>query len=174
MNKSEDFNWLLNDIDNTLIFMLRDGKQMLGSYQVTSLRINGDDSSTVRFANIADLTNFASYATVRFTDSVNEENIIEIPLKELNKVYKACSEVVDSVPKGINLNEINSFAVVDGKVVKDGYTIYGYKIAHISLELDEILDITSNFDELSQNEKIDALEDINMINYQQNKKNKKR
>ena len=71
MDRIDDFSWMLDEIDNTLIFMLRDGLEMLGSYQVNSLKMNGMDPVNVRFANIADLNNFVSYATIRFNDSVN-------------------------------------------------------------------------------------------------------
>lgn len=161
-----NFNWLLSDIDETLIFMLMDGKGMLGSYKASGFVVNGNNIVTIRFANIMDLTNFVDYGMVRFVNTLNKENIIDIPLKKLNHLYKASSEVIDRVPRGVELPELNTFSVYNGKVVTDGYAIYGYKIGEPSEDLKQILTITNGYDKLNMNEKIEALEDINLISYE--------
>ena len=173
MDRIDDFSWMLDEIDNTLIFMLRDGLEMLGSYQVNSLKMNGMDPVNVRFANIADLNNFVSYATIRFNDSINKDNIIDIPVRKMIDLYKASSEVTEGVPKGISLNELETFSVYNGKIIKDGYALYGYKIGEVSDDLMEIMKIANKYNEMDMNKKIDALEDINLINYQHEKNNNK-
>ena len=173
MNRIDEYNWLLEDIDNTLIFILKDGKEMLGSYKVDSLIVNGNEQVKVRFANIMDLTTFVSYGMVRFVDPQNKENIVDIPLKNLGKLYKASSKVIDGVPEGIRLTDLDTFSVCNGKIAKDGFAIYGYIVNELSEELADIMRITSQYDKLSMNDKIEALEDINLLNYQKTKEENK-
>ena len=171
MDRVDDYNWLLEDIDSTIIFMIRDGKEMLGSYQVNSLKTNGMDSVSIKFANIMDLTNFVNYATVRFVDSIDKENIIDIPIRKLIDLYNASSEITEGVPKGISLDELETFSVHNGKIIKSGYALYGYKIGEVSPELNDIMNIANNFNKMNMNDKIEALEDINFINYIRMKNN---
>ena len=173
MDNLDEYNWLLDDIDNTLIFMLRDGKEMLGSYRANSLMVNGNEAVKIRFANIMDLTDFINYGMVRFVNTVNKDNIVDIPIRKLGNLYKACSTVIDSVPQGITLNELDTFSVYNDKVIKDGYAIYGYKIGEVSDELNQIMVLSGKFDKLNMNDKIEALEDINLINYERSKKDNK-
>lgn len=174
MDKMYDFNWIISDIDESIIFMLRDGKEMLGSYSVSSLITNGLDGTNVKFANIGDLTNFINYTTVRFTESTNKANIVEIPLRHMHNLYEKTNEITEGIPKGINLPELEAFGVYGEHVLRDGYTIYAYKINEESDELAEVMRLTNDFPKLNMNDKINALEEINLINYQRSVKNKKR
>lgn len=171
MDKVYDFNWMINDIDESIIFILRDGKENLGSYAVSELRSNVMDDVSVKFANISDLTNFIDYTSVRFVDSLNPDNIVEIPIKNLCTLYDESNGIAEDEPKGIRLNEIDAFAVNTGRVVSDGYTMYVYSINEESDDLKDVMNIAHTFNKLSMNDKIEALEEINLINYQRCKQN---
>ena len=172
MNETYDFNWLIGDIDASMIFMLRSGKEMLGSYYVSELKTNGIEEEGIKFANINDLTNFINYTTVRFANSLKNINIIEIPLRNLIVLYERSNEITSEEPNGIELSELEG--VNDTHVLKTGYAIYSYKINEPSEELKEVMKLTHTFNNLSMNDKISALEDINLVNYQRLNKNKQK
>ena len=171
MDKVYNFDWMLSDIDDSIIFILQDGRESLGSYAVSELRSNVADDVSVKFANISDLTNFVNFTSVRFVDALNPENIVDIPIRNLCALYEDSNEITEDKPKGIRLNEIEAFAVNAGRVVSDGYALYVYRINEETDDLKEIMGITHTFNGLSMNDKIEALEDINLINYQRGKKN---
>lgn len=174
MNRICDFNWLVGDIDESIIFMLRDGKQMIGSYYVKELTTNGIESDEIRFANISDLTNFVNFTSIRFVDSKDDTNIIDIPLRNLKTLYSKTNEITKEEPEGIELTELDAFGVGNNHVLTHGYAIYAYKINEPSDELKEVMYLTNKFGSLSINEKINALEEINLINYQRSIKQKVR
>ena len=174
MNEMYSFDWLISDIDASIIFMLRDGKEMLGSYSVSELKTNGLDDTNIKFANINDLTNFINYTTVRFVESQNRSNIIEIPLRSLYTLYQNTNEITSDEIKAISLPELDAFGVHNEHVLRNGYAIYAYKINEETEELKEIMQITHEFASLNMNDKINALENINLINYQRQEKNKTR
>ncbi len=173
MKKTNNFSWILNDIDQTLIFMIRDASGMLGSYQVGELRINGVDPVNVKAANIMDLTNFVNFATVRFVNSLNNQDIVDIPIKKLSLLYDACAEITEGVPRKVTLAELETFAVYDNKVIRDGYYIYGYKIGELSKELDLILKASSNFNSFDMNTKLGVLKEINTVAFERENSSKK-
>lgn len=172
MDRICDFKWLIGDIDESIIFMLRDGKQMLGSYAVKDIITNGLDNDEIKFANINDLTNFVNYTSVRFVDSRDNTNIIDIPLRNLELLYAKTNEITREEPIGISLPELEAFGVSNNYVLTHGYAIYAYRINQPSEELKEIMHLTHDFVSLSVNDKINALEEINLINYQRSFKNK--
>lgn len=174
MNKAYDFNWLIGDIDESILFMLRDGKEMLGSYYVNDLITIGLEDDNVKFANISDLTNFINYTMVRFVNSLDNTSVIEIPLRNLSILYEKSNNIVADEPNGLSLEELGAFGVNDDHVLRNGYAIYSYKINKPSEELHELMHLTHSFNDFSMNDKINALEEINLINYQRNKKPKQK
>ena len=54
----------------------------------------------------------------------------------------------------------------DIKEVSDGYAMYVYSVNEESDDLKDVMSIAHEFNELSMNDKIEALEEINFINYQ--------
>ena len=171
MDREYDFKWVINEIDNSLIFMLRSGKEVLGSYYADSLKINGIDMVSIKFANINDLTNFVNYSLVRFVNSLDETNIIDIPIK---KIYELITTVKNSDPEPIELEKLGSFAVLSDKVVSYGYAIVPYKVRDASDEFVDMVRKISEFDQLNMNQKIAVLEDINLMNYQKEKEGLKK
>ncbi len=162
MDREDNFEWLVQEIDRSLIFMLRSGKEMLGSYYADAININGSDSVLVKFANINDLTNFINYSLVRFVNVRDKTNIIDIPVK---KIYKLLDVAKSNGTSAIALDELDSFAVLSDKVVSRGYAIIPYMTRELDEELVSVLKKISEFDKLDMNEKIDVLEDVNLISY---------
>ena len=166
MNREDNFAWFVEEIDNSLIFMLRDGKEMLGSYYADSISINGTDTVSVKFANINDLTNFIDYSLVRFVNSLDRADIIDIPIKKIYDLFKIAKNDDNGA---IYLKDINSFAVFSDKVISDGYAIIPYMIKELEPELINLLKRIASFDDLNMNEKIDVLENLNLISYHKTK-----
>ena len=159
MDEIYDFKWLVGDIDASMIFILRDGKTELGSYSVKELKALSEDGSAVKFAIIKDLTDFIEYTTVRFVNSRDNESIIDIPLKKLLMLYQKND--------GIYLKEIDAIGIYK-EVISKGYVIYPYVVNEPSEDLTEVMTIANNFETLDMDKKIDALEELNIINYQRN------
>ena len=174
MDEIYDFKWLVGDIDASMIFMLRDGKDALGSYCINGLNMNGVEEPGVKFANISDLTNFINYTTVRFANSLNPEDVVDIPLRNILVLYENGNEIATEKARGLSLDELEGFGVFDGRVINNGYAIYAYKINEPSEELDVVMKLTHTFNGLSMNDKINALEDINLANYQRSRPKKQK
>ena len=160
-----DFNWILNDVDQTLIFMIKDTNHMLDSYQVSELRISGTNPVIVREANIMDLTGFVNLATIRFVGSLDKKNIVDIPLRKLALLYESSSDVTEGAPKGISLPELDTFAVYNDKIIKDDGKIYGYRIGEVSDNLKSVMDIARHFNEGDMKRQLEALKEIYQISY---------
>lgn len=170
--RTYDFSWMVDDIDSSIIFMLANGEETIGSYQVKELLSADFDKVLVKFANIDDLTNFIHFASARFVDSLNEKNFIDIPIRNLHMLYSLSNQVGQTPRNSILLNKLGTFSVRDGRVSNDGgYALYVYKINEPSEELTTVLLAAAGFEEKNMNEKIDSLEEINLINYQRSKDN---
>ena len=165
-----DFNWILNDVDQTLIFMIRDANHMLESYQVSELRISGTNPVIVREANIMDLTEFVNFATIRFVGSLDKKNVVDIPLRKLALLYESSSDVTDGSPKGMNLSELDTFAVYNGNVIKDEGKIYGYKIGEVSDDLKTVMNIAGHYNDADMKGQLEALKEIYQISYERTNK----
>ena len=173
MDKEYSFDWLKEDVDSSIIFILRSGNEALGSYQVGEILTNGIDNVPIKFANISDLDNFVNLAMIRFVDWGDTSNFIDIPIRNLAKLYAGALNFGEEDSKGIAVNDLQAFSIYDGSVANKGYAIYAYRVNEESQELKIVMSIASKYGSLSMNQKIDALEEINLLNYQRNKNNNK-
>ena len=169
MDKVYTFDWLLNSIDSSVVFMLYDGNNQVTGYEASSV-LSGDMSAMeVKFANIDDLNKFINYGIVRFTDVNDRNNIIDIPVRNLYLFYKNSNSLEEVKRKRVKLADLDSFAVMDGEVMNGEYAIEIVCIAPISEELNKLMQIMSDYSGMSMNEKFDALGDVNLINYRMDK-----
>lgn len=173
MDNTYDFSWLIKEIDESMIFILRDGECVLGSYQIREIVTNVIDDVNVKFANINDLTNFINYASIRFVDSINNDNFVDIPIRKLKSLYDSANKITKETSNSIRLNEIDAFGIYNNHAVSSGYAIIPYLINFDKNgeDFNDTINIAANFLDLSMNQKIIALEKLNLINYRKSKEN---
>lgn len=170
MDKIYDFNWMVRDIDISIIFMLSKDNHVVSGYQVYGILSTDMNELAIKFANVDDLTNFVNYAVVRFVDVKNNNNIIDIPVRKLSLLYKNANKIEEGTSrKKIKLNELECFSVLNEEAISDGYLIEAINFNDVSDELTKVMDITANYFNMGMQEKFDALANINLINYQREK-----
>ena len=113
--------------------------------------------------------NFVSHSVIRFRHDTNPENIIDIPLRNVYKLFLNSNELATINEKYLRLSKLEAFMVRDGEVKNDNYLVYAYKINEESEELNKTLKIAYEYNNLGMQEKIEALEQINLINYHREK-----
>ena len=163
-----DFDWLVDDIYNSIGFILNDGSKQLGKYRISELKTNGVNGIGVKTANINDLINFINHTMVRFTDMKDETNVFDVPLINLYRLY----EDTDGKPHKFTLDVLGAFGVHDSHVLGDGHNIYVDKAGEASKDLKEIMFLAHNFAKLDMNEIIATLVRIDEINMRRMKKGK--
>ncbi len=165
MDKTYDFNWMTSEIDNSIVFgLIKDGK-VVSTYQVSYLLTGEMNQIEVKFANIDDLEKFINFAVVRFYDIANQYNIIDIPLRELKKLYDNSNDWDNNKNKRIKLSDLDCFSVIEGKRNNKEYLIEVVKIQEVSEEFMMILKICSDYGKRGMSEKYDALYEVNSTNY---------
>ena len=170
MNKTYDFDWMIREIDNSMVLALIKDNKVVSSYQICYILTGDMRQIEVKFANISDLDNFVNYAVARFYDILNKNNIIDIPIRKLKELYEN-SNNIDNIGnrKRIELASLDAFSVLDGKPIGKEYSIEAIKFQDISSEFQEIINICSKYGKMDLMEKFEALESVNVTNYRVDK-----
>ena len=170
------YNWIIKDISNSLILNLfyNDGNKLklIDSYDVFKLLDVVSEPANVGFANINDITNLLTIYKVRFIDIKDSKNIIDIPIRNIYKLYEKATKIdeIFDGKKVIPVSELDAFVIYDGASVKDRYFIEAIQIREISNHFSEFLDKTREFGNMDMQEKFDALSSVNEINYKRVRK----
>ena len=172
MDKVYDFSWVLSEIDNSLILKLVSSDGSIGIYQVNDLIMGYNlDKVSVKFANANDLINFINYGAVRFRDVNHPENIIDIPIKKVWRLYLNSNLVGMGDKKKNSLKQLAAIVVCDQEMLKEDAFVYTYKVNKESDELRKLLKLAFNFDYLGMQDMFNALAKINLINYKMDNSN---
>jgi len=179
MDKIYNFRWIVEDIYNSIILKLNykdnEKKTYYGAYEVDNVLSPVGDELKIRFANIDDLTNLLHMGIIRFVKIENSEDIIDIPIKNISILFENSNDIESSNKKEITIDELDAFAVYDGKVVNKDFSISSYMIDEPSKYLEDFINIAKDFGNMGMQEKFDAIGNINLINYQRvNDDSKKR
>lgn len=172
MDQVYSFDWLIQEIDNSIILKLVNTDGVIGVYQVSDLIMGYNfDKVAVKFANANDLINFINYGAVRFRDVNYPENIIDIPIKKVWRLFLNSNLIGKGNKKKSSLKQLNAFVVYDKETLKDDALIYTYKVNNESDELRKVLKLAFNFDYLGMQDMFNALAKINLINYKMESSN---
>ena len=175
MNIEYDFNWLVGEIDNSIILKLLKDKEVIGVYQVNEILDIALNPVKVKFAVINDLLNFVNYTIVRFVDVNDRSNIIDIPFRKIWLLYLNGTMIGEKVNKRIKLSKLEAKFYSDGQVLKDNdYYVYSYKVNEESEELGKVMKIAFDFRYLGMQQTSDALANLNLINYKMDNKSTKK
>lgn len=170
---NNNFKWLVNDIYDSIILKLYyndNGNDVLcGSFEVFDFLDVVGDELDIEFANIDDITKMLTMGIVRFVNVDESSDIIDIPFRNMYKLYKNSNKLEDisTSYNRVSLDELECFSIFDGASISQGqgYFINGYLVSNQSEDLDSVMMIASNFGSLGMQEKFDALAKVNLVNY---------
>ena len=163
---NSNFRWLTYDIDNSIVLKVvneLDDRQTTVYNVLDVLEVDGDKID-VKTANIDDLTNLLTIGIVRFANVNNQNDILDIPFRNLYKLYESSSVLGNGENKYILSSSLDCFAVISGKTHKL-LKIFPVLIRDISDDLKEVIKIAYSFGSYGMQEKFDALSEITMINH---------
>lgn len=165
---NKNFRWLTNDIDASLvlkvIYKKDDFNEEYAVFNVKDVLDVVGDKLDIETANIDDLTNLLTIGIVRFVNVGDINDIIDIPFRNLYKLYNNGNVLGNDTNILISFNEIEAFSIIDDKIDKN-YLIFSALISDISEDLEKVMRIASEFSSYSMQEKFDAMSEITFINH---------
>lgn len=169
MTKKENFKWLTNDINASIVLKVfyqnGNDKKFCGVYNVVDVLETTGEELEVETANIDDLTNLLNFGIVRFVNICDNSDIIDIPFRNLNRLYVNGNILGREEQENVfSIKELDTFAIKDGKI-RDDLLIYPGIITYVSLDLKNVMQIASEFGDYGMQEKLDALNNITLINH---------
>lgn len=166
MTNNKNFKWLINDIYSSLVLkIISNQKTTITIFNVDSILKNTGEIQEIETANIDDLTNLLNFGIVRFVNNLNNNDIIDIPFRNLYKLYENSNTLNNNEKeKIIPFDEIDAFSVIDG-IVRNDLLLSSTIINNPSEDLNEMMEIASIFATYGMQEKFDALTKITMINH---------
>lgn len=169
MTNKNNFRWLSNDIDNTLVLKLIYKKEGSSEeyhvFSVLDVLETTGDKLDVKTANIDDLTNLLSLGIVRFVNVSDGNDILDIPLKKIYLLYKNANVLGENmVGKEMTFKELDAFSVIDGAPSYDFFVVSSL-INTVSDDLNKVMKIAYEFDNYSMQEKFDSMSEITVINH---------
>lgn len=166
MAKNKNFVWLKNDIYSTLVIkVMYDKDTLFGVFNISDVLETTGEGLEVVTANIDDLTNFLSLGIVRFVNVIGENDVLDIPFRNLYKLYENASVLgVKEEGKLISFQEVDAFAVINGVVIND-LLVSCSLVDKVSNDLNDVMKIASEFGNYSMQEKFDAMTKVTMVNH---------
>ena len=165
---NNNFRWLTNDIDNSLILKIiykKDNKfEEYAVFNVLDVLDVTGDKLEVENANIDDLTSLLTIGIVRFVNMNDKSDILDIPFRNLYMLYDDGNLLGDNTNKLIPISKLDTFSIVDGTVRND-FLVFSAIISDVSDDLKEVMNIAKNFGGYGMQDKFDALSRANLINY---------
>ena len=169
MAKCNDFKWLVNDINSTLVLKVvsrvASDSSDYGTYCIQDILENDWDKLNIKTANIDDLTNLLTLGIVRFVNMIDSSDMLDIPFRNLYKLYESADVLgVNKDGRLFSFQEIDAFAVIDG-VVRNDLLLSCSLVNKISEDLNDVMKIAYNFGKYGMQEKFDALTKVTLVNH---------
>ena len=165
---NDNFKWLTYDIDSSIVLKViyknNSNERIYAVFNIIDVLDVSGESLNIMTANIEDLTNLLTIGVVRFANVGNLSDVIDIPFRNLYKLYKDSNKLGESISKVLSLSDIDAFSVIDGNV-RNNCIICSIIINDISNDLSRIMEIASEFGSYRMMKKFDALSEITMINH---------
>jgi len=164
--KSSNFSWLVDDIYASVIIKLFYNDEDFGTYEACDIRDVTGSLIDVEFANIDDITNLLTLSVVRFINIVDKDSFIDIPIRNLYKLYRDENEKNYIMSeREISMDELDGFSVVDGTIGNNNYKIKVFVTNMITDDLKQMYEFARVFGNLDMQEKFNALSSVNSIGY---------
>lgn len=165
---NNNFKWLINDINSSLvlkvIYKKNDVREEYAIFDVFDVVGATGDKINIETANIDDLTKFLTLGMVRFVNTDDISDILDVPFRNLNMLYQNGNIIGVDTNKLIPMSKLEAFSIIDGSV-KNEYFVFSALINDISDDLKEMMKIASEFGSYGMQEKFVALDKITMINH---------
>lgn len=169
MTSKDNFKWLIGDIDSTLVLKVVYKKENVcedyGIFNIEDVLETPCDKLEIDAGNINDLTNLLTLGIVRFINTNNRSDVLEVPFRLLWLLYRDANVLgVENDEKFISFKELDTFSVIDGTVRNDLF-VFSAKINEPSVDLRKVMEIAYEYGNYGMNEKIKALEEVDDINH---------
>lgn len=164
---NNNFKWLANDIDNSLVLKVvsNDGNVNYGVYCVMDVLEVDGDKIDVKTANIEDLTSLLTLGMIRFINISNNNDILDIPLRNIYLLYKNARVLGDEkIGRLLSFKELDVFSVINDKMV-DNLFVFSGVIGECSDDLKCVIETAYMFGSYGMQEKFNALYNITMLNH---------
>lgn len=163
--------WICDELTESLILILYDKNtcKYAGSYEANKIMKINEEKIILEDDNINDIQEFLLYGIVRFIDTENNREFIDIPVRNLYMLYESVSDTFSSEKKLILLDDLEVFGIEKNKLVSSKYgiiTISAYledASIEISKDLVKVIDIAKNYGMMGMQEKFNAIKEINDI-----------
>lgn len=163
--------WICDELTESLILVLYDmnNNKFAGSYEAKKIIKINEEKIILENDNINDIQEFLLYGIVRFVDTENSNEIIDIPVRNLYILYDEMSETFSNKKRFIDLDKLEAFTVEKNKLVEKKYgiiTVSAYlddEKLEISKDLVRIMEIAHNYMNMNMQEKFDAIKEVNDI-----------
>ncbi len=162
---NDNFKWLTYDIDSSIVLkIMYKNKDSNDVFNVIDVLDVGGNSLNIMTANIEDLTNLLTIGIVRFANMGDLSDVIDIPFRNLYKLYKNSNKLGDNTSLMLSFNDIDAFSVIDGSIIND-CVICSTIINDVSSDLSRVMEIASEFGSYRMMKKFEALSEITLINH---------
>lgn len=165
---NDNFKWLTYDIDSSIVLKViyKNSDKMLkyAIFNIVDVLDVSGSSLNIVTANIEDLTNLLTIGIVRFANVGDLSDIIDIPFRNLYKLYQNGNKLGENTNKVLSLNDIDSFSIIDGSMESNNL-ISSMIINDVSSDLSRLMEIAKEFSDYKMMKKFDALSEITTINH---------
>ena len=165
---NDNFKWLTYDIDSSIVLKIiykNNGKvEDYAIFNIIDVLDVSGESLNIMTANIEDLTNLLTIGIVRFANMGDLSDVIDIPFRNLYKLYKNSNKLGDNESLMLSFSDIDAFSVIDGSV-RSNCMICSTIINDVSSDLSRVMEIASEFGSYRMMKKFEALSEITVINH---------
>ena len=162
---NDNFKWLTFDIDSSIVLKIvyKNTNDYTIFNVIDALDVSGN-SLNIMTANIEDLTNLLTIGIVRFANMGDLNDIIDIPFRNLYKLYQNGNKLGDNTDSVLSFGDIDAFSVIDGNLRND-CLIYPMIINDVSNDLYRLMEIANGFGSYRMMKKFETLSEITLINH---------
>lgn len=165
---NDNFKWLTYDIDSSLVLkVIYKNKNMIeenAMYNIVDVLDAVGDSLDIVTANIDDLTKLLTIGIVRFVNMADLSDVIDIPFRNLYKLYENGNVLGETSNKFLSFNDVDAFSIIDGNMRNNG-VIHSTIINNVSNDLSCLMKIASDFGNYGVHKQFEALTKITMLNH---------
>lgn len=165
---NDNFKWLTYDIDSSIVLkVVRKNNDKIDDcviFNVIDVLDVSGNSLNIMTANIDDLTNLLTIGIVRFANMGDLSDVIDIPFRNLYKLYENSNRLGEDISIGLSFLDIDAFSVIDGSVRSD-CMVYSTIINDVSSDLSRVMEIACEFGSYRMMKKFEVLSEITLINH---------
>lgn len=162
---NDNFKWLTYDVDSSIVLkVVYKNSEDSAIFNIIDVLDVGGNSLNIVTANIEDLTSLLTIGIVRFANMGNLGDIIDIPFRNLYKLYQNANKLGENTDMVLSFEDVDAFSIIDGSM-RSNFSIYPVIIGDVSEDLQRIMEISSVFGSYTMMNKFQSLSEITFINH---------